>query len=279
VERQHPPVAAFENYIKGVLAETPATAVNFLNAALSMHPTYDRARLGLWDVYTDEGEHDRALAAISPVPSTPPLSRRARFIAGLSQVELKRYDDAFATFKALADAQPDAAVMNNLGVIQLRRGGTAQTGQPAYYFTKAADADREDADYEFNLGYAHWLDRRHAGCDLWLREAVRRRPTDGEAHYILGVALSAAGGGAEAVREKELARRLSSAFAQWDRRPSDPVPRARATQESRRTAACRSPRRTDLHDRTARPAGSGSVLSRERTPLVRARKRSKPLLN
>ena len=30
----HPPVAAFENYIKGLLAETPATALNYLNAAL-----------------------------------------------------------------------------------------------------------------------------------------------------------------------------------------------------------------------------------------------------
>src|SRR6185369_8128441 len=104
---------------------------------------------------TDDGEYDRALAAISPVPPTSPLARRARFLAGLSQVELKRYDDAFATFKALADAQPDAAVMNNLGVIQLRRGGTPQSGQPTYYFSKAADADRGDADYEFNLGYAY----------------------------------------------------------------------------------------------------------------------------
>jgi tetratricopeptide (TPR) repeat protein len=226
VERQHPPVAAFENYIKGVLAETPATAVNFLNGALSLHPTYDRARLGLWDVYTDEGEYDRALAAISPVPPTSPLARRARFLAGLSQVELKRYDDAFATFKALADAQPDAAVMNNLGVIQLRRGGTPQSGQPTYYFSKAADADRGDADYEFNLGYAYWLEHDMQAAIYWLREAVRRRPTDGEAHYILGVALSAAGSAAEAAREKELARRLSSAFAQWDRRPStDPVPK------------------------------------------------------
>jgi hypothetical protein len=47
-----PPVAAFENYIKGLLAETPATAVEYLQAALRLQPGFDRARLALWDVYT-----------------------------------------------------------------------------------------------------------------------------------------------------------------------------------------------------------------------------------
>ena len=38
VERIHPPIAAFENYIKGLLAETPATAVSYLEAALKVDP-------------------------------------------------------------------------------------------------------------------------------------------------------------------------------------------------------------------------------------------------
>ena len=187
IERQHPPVAAFENYIKGVLAETPATAINFLNAALALQPSFDRARLGLWDVYTDEGDHERALAAVLPVAATSPFARRARFLAGLSQLELKRHDDAFATFKELADAKIDAAVMNNLGVVQLRRGSSPQTGQATYFFNKAAEADPDDADYEFNLGYAYWLNRDMPAATYWLRETVRRHPSDGEAHYILGV--------------------------------------------------------------------------------------------
>jgi len=232
--REHPPVAAFENYIKGVLAETPANAINYLNAALVAHPSYDRARLALWDVYTDEGEDERALSAVVAVSSTSPFSRRARFLAGLSQIELKRYDDGFATFKSIVDEQPEATVFNNLGVIQLQRGGTPQTGQPTYFFHKASEVDPDDADYEFNLGYAYWLDRDSQAAIYWLREAVRRRPTDGEAHYILGTALAAAGSAAEAAREKELARRLSSAFAQWDRRPTtDPVPKELARIKNR----------------------------------------------
>ena len=58
IEPQQPPVAAFEDYIKGLLAETPATAISYLEAALARQPPFDRARLALWDVYDDQGEHD-----------------------------------------------------------------------------------------------------------------------------------------------------------------------------------------------------------------------------
>ena len=36
VEKIHPPVAAFEQYIKGLLAETPATAIGYLDAFIAM---------------------------------------------------------------------------------------------------------------------------------------------------------------------------------------------------------------------------------------------------
>ena len=53
----HPPIGVFEDFIKGLLAETPATAVKYLTAALKAQPTFDRARLALWDVY-DESTTD-----------------------------------------------------------------------------------------------------------------------------------------------------------------------------------------------------------------------------
>jgi tetratricopeptide (TPR) repeat protein len=223
---EHPPVGAFENYIKGLLAETPATAVGYLTACLKADSTFERARLALWDVYEDQGEYESALAAVSAVAESSPWARRARFLAGLAQLQLRRSDDAFATFKALSDARPSATALNNLGVVQIRRGGTPQTGAPAYYFNKAAEADPAEPDYFFNLGYAYWLDRDTSAAIYWLREAVRRDPADGDAHYVLGAALQAAGSSTEANREKELARRLSSTYAEWDKRPgADAVPR------------------------------------------------------
>jgi tetratricopeptide (TPR) repeat protein len=219
-----PPVAAFENYIKGLLAETPATAINYLNAALQISPQFVRARLALWEAYAEEGDHDRALAAVQRVAPDSPWARRARFRAGLSQIQLRNHDGAFLTYRALADEREDAAVLNNLGVVQLRRGGSPQTGLPVYFFDRAAAADPTDSDYFFNLGYAYWRDGDAGGAVFWLREAVRRDPTDGDAHFVLGAALSASGNPVEANRERELARRLSSTYLEWEKLGPESVP-------------------------------------------------------
>jgi tetratricopeptide (TPR) repeat protein len=226
IERQHPPVAVFEDYIKGLLAETPATAVNYLNSALKRQPSFDRARLALWEVFAEQSDHEQALAAVAPVPAASPWARRAHFLAGVSQLHLKRYDEAFTTFRALADTQPTPTVLNNLGVVQLRRGATQQSGLPTYYFTKAAEADPGDADFVFNLGYAYWENRDPPAAVYWLREAVRRRPADGDAHFVLAAALAAVGNTGESTRERDLARRLSSTYDDMARRPGgDAVPK------------------------------------------------------
>jgi tetratricopeptide (TPR) repeat protein len=226
VQRSHPPIAAFENYIKGLLAETPPTAIDYLGAALQLHPTFDRARLALWDVYEEQGDHERALNAVTAVSPASPWARRARFLAAIAQLNLKKHDDAFATFKTLADADPSAFVLNNLGVVQLRRGANTQSGQPTYFFNKAAETDPDDSDYFFNLGYAYWVARDTQAAIYWLHEAVRRNPADGDAHFVLGTALAASGNASESAREKELAKRLSSKYEEWDKRAAaDAVPK------------------------------------------------------
>jgi tetratricopeptide (TPR) repeat protein/TolB-like protein len=217
-----PSLEVFEAFVKGLVAETPSTQLRFLEQAVAAAPQYARAQLAIWEVCTDEEQHDRALTAAQAVPATSRFSRRARFAAGLSLLNLKRWDESFAIYKALLDEAASAAVFNNLGVIQARRSSiTPQTGKPAWYFTKASEAAPESPDYFFNLGYAYWLDKDTAAAIYWLREVVRRRPADGEAHFVLAAALQAANNTAEASRERELARQLSSRFDEWDKRPRD----------------------------------------------------------
>jgi tetratricopeptide (TPR) repeat protein len=233
-----PPLDAFESYIKGLIAESPSAQATFLETAVKQFPGYDRAELALWGVRTDQDDHAAALSAVRAVPGTSPLAGRARFLSGVSLLELKRYDEAFDLFKALIDqagispAGPPprgaAAAFNNLGVVQIRRGGTPQTGTAVFYLTKAADADPGDADCLFNLGYAYVLERNHQGAIYWLREALRRNPSDPDAHYVLAAALQASGNAVEAAREKELARQLSAQYEEMERRAAAdklPVPK------------------------------------------------------
>jgi tetratricopeptide (TPR) repeat protein len=225
-----PPLDAFENYIKGLVAESPATQATFLETAVEQYPEYDRARLALWDVRTDQGDHAAALEVVSEVDPDGRLARRAKFASAISLMELGRFDEAMTAFKALADAGPSTpvgAVLNNLGVLQLRRRAAPEAGSAVYYLTRAADADSGDPDYLFNLGYAYLLERNNQGAIYWLREALRRDPTDAEAHYLLSLALQASGAPVEAGREKELAAQLSPEIDQLDRRSAaekQPVP-------------------------------------------------------
>jgi tetratricopeptide (TPR) repeat protein len=231
-----PPLDAFENYIKGLIAESPAAQATFLETAVKQFAGYDRAELALWAVRTDQGDHAAALTAARAVPAGSPRALRARFLSGVSLLDLKRYDEAFDLFKSMADEAPrsaggtavTSAALNNLGVVQIRRGGTAQTGTAAFYLTKAADADPGDADYLFNLGYAYVLERNQQAAAYWLREALRRNPADADAHYVLAAALQASGSTVEATREKELARQLSSRYEELERRAAAdtlPVPK------------------------------------------------------
>jgi tetratricopeptide (TPR) repeat protein/TolB-like protein len=225
-----PPLDAFENYIKGLVAESPASQANFLEAALRDQPGFDRARLALWEVRAEQTDHAGALEVIRGVPQTSPVVFRAQFCAAISLIELKRHDEAQGILKSLVERAPDAnataAVLNNLGVLVLRRGPSPQTGSAAYYLTKATDAD-PDPDYMFNLGYAYASDKNYQGALYWLREALRRDPADVDAHYLLAVVLQATGNAVESSRERDLSRQLSSRYEDLDRRAAEhrtPVP-------------------------------------------------------
>ena len=226
-DRLPPSPQVFELYIKGLVDETPATAVVFLQQALKAAPQFDQARLAMWDLHTEAAEHQRALDVLSGIRAESRYSREGRFRRSLSLMSLKRFDDALQTLRALQGDERSAAVTNAIGVAELRRTATPQPGRATYYFSQASQIDPADGDLFFNLGYAYWLDRDPRATIYWLREAVRRNPGDGDAHFILGVALHQTGATAEAAREHELATRLSSKYAGWGARAvaGDPVPR------------------------------------------------------
>jgi tetratricopeptide (TPR) repeat protein len=226
-ERLAPSPQVFELYVKGLVAETPATALSFLEAALKAAPAYDRVRMAIWDLHSEASQHQRALDVISPIAPSSKLYRDSRFRRALSLMHLKRFDDAMQALRAMQTELPSAIVANTIGVIELRRAATHQPGRATYYFSQASELDPTDGDLFFNLGYAYWLDKDAKAAIYWLREAVRRDPADGDAHFILSVALQQTGASAEAARERELAERLSSKYAGWVAKPvgGDPVPR------------------------------------------------------
>ena len=185
---------------------------------------------------------------------------------------MRRSDNAFTALKSLQDESFSAAVLNNLGVVQVRRGATAETGKATYYFTQAAKAEPDEPDLLFNLGYAYALDRDPQGAIYWLRESLRRNPADGDAHIVLAAELDAAGRAAEAVRERETCRpncrrSMRTPRNVWARRFSQPVSSGFERIWSR-VARSRWTRR--LSTRPARSAGSRTFPPRAGPSSFRA---------
>jgi Flp pilus assembly protein TadD/TolB-like protein len=203
-------VEVFENYMKGLVATAPAAQRRFLETALSEAPHDGRILTALWSVYSAAGEHEKALAAASMVAADSPLSRKARFAAALSLIELKRFDGAHRALTALQTERPAAAVANALGIAQLQRGSFTGADGAIAHFTRAAEQEAGNTDYLFNTGYAHALAGDAASALFWLREAVRFDAADADAHLVMSAVLMRSGKTVEARREFDLARLLGT---------------------------------------------------------------------
>jgi Tfp pilus assembly protein PilF/predicted hydrocarbon binding protein len=209
--------AAFEPYVKGLLAETPAGQMPYLKMALQLQPDFDAARIALAQAWIAAGDYRAAIEAVQPVSEGSPLAIDARFLASIANMHAREYGAAFQVLSGLQVRAPSALFLNNLGVVRLRAVTLPpEAGQAAWYFSQARMLDPLDPDYLFNLGYAYWLDGDPLAATYWLHEAVRLAPTDGAAHALLAQALQAGGQKAEAAGELALAQRLSSAFESLD---------------------------------------------------------------
>jgi tetratricopeptide (TPR) repeat protein/predicted hydrocarbon binding protein/TolB-like protein len=252
VRAPRPPLSAFEQYVKGLLAATPAAQKKFLNGALAAFPTYDAARLALWHVRTAAGDHKAAADSVRAVRESGPDFADAQFLLGLSALHLGQAADAVAVLKALHERAPSAATLNNIGVAVVRDGALApRVGRATWFFSQARAMDDRDADYGYNLGYAYWVEGDPGGASYWLKECVRLDPTDAAAHALLAQTLHASGQPAEAFRELSLAQRLSSAFDAVELRPGASAPRGLARIKDNRDP--RHARRVDTSIETSGP--------------------------
>ncbi len=203
----HPP-AAVEQFIRGQLAAAPPARLSHLEQALRLAPDMHEARLEVWEAHQAQAAPEAALAAVRRVPDGIPLAREAQLRAAVSLVALGRMEEARDQFTILSRGRRDAVVLNDLGVVQARLGQS-----PVSAFAEAVTLAPEDPDIRFNAGYTAWRRGEPGSAIPALREAVRLRVDDGEAHYLLGQALLAVGRRIEAAAEMALAARFSERMA------------------------------------------------------------------
>ncbi len=173
---------AFENYVRGILAQSQQQKIHYFHDAVKLNPNYTLAMLQLGKTYFADHEYESASVWFARIPKTDPVAGEANFLLGISEFYRGNYDKAFAAFNFLSTRLPLTEVYNNLGVVEARRGHRAAAIQ---YFSKAVNADPNDTDYRFNLAVALYRNGDSAAASRQLKEELQRNPTDSEAKPLL----------------------------------------------------------------------------------------------
>jgi TolB-like protein/Flp pilus assembly protein TadD len=169
-------LSAFENYIRGTDATTPAERTKRLETAVADAPTYAAAELALGKQLYADRDYDRAAATLEKVPLTERQALEANFYLGLARFNSARYAAAEQAFAFVASRLPLPEVVNNQGVALDRQNKDASA-----YFQKAVAADPSDSDYHYNLAITELRRGDFAGANRDIDLALKLRPSDTEA--------------------------------------------------------------------------------------------------
>ncbi len=202
--------AAFKAYAESLGASDPASRLKAVRRALSLSPDYDEARVGLGRLLLETRDFAGAEEAFGRIRAGSPLSRRARFLRGVSLLQLGRYREAAELYAALGSADPSAAVLNNRGIAALRL--PSQAPRASALLREAVDKEPGSADLVFNLGWAHLLEGDADAAVFWLRGLARRESGDNHVRLVLSWALAKSGREGEAEEEWKALSAVSSSY-------------------------------------------------------------------
>jgi tetratricopeptide (TPR) repeat protein len=169
-------LVAFENYIRGTDAGTPAERTRRLETAVTDAPTYAAAELALGKQLYADRDYDQAAAVLAKVPLNDRQALEANFYLGLARFNSAKYAAAEQAFAFVAARLPLPEVVNNQGVALDR-----QNKDGSDYFRKAVAADPNDPDYHYNLAITEFRRGDFAGANRDIDQTLKLHPSDTEA--------------------------------------------------------------------------------------------------
>ncbi|HEX4156179.1 MAG TPA: tetratricopeptide repeat protein [Acidobacteriaceae bacterium] len=170
------PLPAFEDYIRGINAPTPAEALQRLQAAVTVAPDYIAALLALGKQQYASRDFDDAAATLAKVPRSDPQALEANFYIGLARFNSADYADAASAFEFVASRLPLPEVVNDQAVALSRQGKDAVA-----LFRRASDSDPSDEDYRYNLAISLYRQGNTTDALAEADAALKLRPGDNEA--------------------------------------------------------------------------------------------------
>ena len=181
---------AFENYIRGALANDEPTRIHFFEESDRLDPSDHRAALALGRLYFDQKDYSNSAKWLKKLGPPDPHYLESLFFFGVDEFFLGHYQSSQTAFEKIARQIPLDEVFNNAGVLAGRAG---RDEEALADFERAYTSDPTDDDFCFNRGVALWNLRRYNAAAKSLEEAIKLNDDDSEAHTLLAVVLEKQG--------------------------------------------------------------------------------------
>lgn len=203
-------LAAFEQYIRGLLANDDEVRLRDLKEAARLEPEWPSPAFALGEIYFSRDDCASALPWFAKVPASDERSVEAVFSSGVCRLRLGQPDKAEAIFTSLQEnlhhnmvsGADLPEILNNLALARARQSNfsAAQTA-----LGRARDIDPGEDDYPFNLGLLSLQTNDLPAAATHFREAVHREPDKFEDRAFLIYVLEKSGKKPEAAGERESA--------------------------------------------------------------------------
>ncbi|HKN26331.1 MAG TPA: FlgO family outer membrane protein [Candidatus Acidoferrum sp.] len=203
-------LAAFEQYIRGLLANDDETRLRDLKEAARLEPGWPEPAFAIGEVYFQKNDCSAALPWYAKVPTTNARKVEASFATGVCRLRLGQPDKAEEVFNVLEEdlhrnlvtGADLPEISNNLAIARARQNNLP----PALTaLGRARDIDPDEDDYPFNLGLLALQQKDLATAETHFREAVQREADNPEDLAFLIYTLDKLGKKPEASAEREAA--------------------------------------------------------------------------
>jgi tetratricopeptide (TPR) repeat protein len=203
-------LAAFEQYIKGLLANDDEARLRDLKEAARLEPEWPDPAFAIGELYFQRNDCSSALNWYAKVPQTNARRVEAIFATGVCRLRLGQPDKAEEVFNALETelhqnlmAGADLPeILNNLAIARARQNNLSMA---LTTLGRARDIDPDEDDYPFNLGLLELQQKDLATAYTHFSEALAREPDNPEDFAFLIYTLDKLGKKPEAAAQREAA--------------------------------------------------------------------------
>ena len=203
-------LGAFEQYIRGLLANDDEARLRYLKEAGRLEPDWPDPNYALGEVYFHRNECALAIFWYGKIPPAHERNLEALFSTGVCRLRMGQPDKAEEVFSSLQEKLHQnltsgadlPEILNNLALARARQGNFAAALAP---LSRAREIEPDEDDYPFNLGLLALQQKELATAASQFAEAVRRAPDNPEDRAFLLYALGKQGNKAEAAAQREAA--------------------------------------------------------------------------